>query len=161
MWNPEDYAKNSDAQLKWARSLIQNISLNDYPSILDLGCGDGRITADFAASCPNNCIVGVDRSEEMVAYAIEKYPPTLYPNLSFICQDGRSLNFKPEFNLVFSNATLHWIDNHQEVLKGVNSSLKAGGRLIISCGGAVNAAQILRTFAQLITTDSWKRYFTN
>ena len=51
MWNPEDYAKNSDAQLKWAQSLKQNINLQNYKSILDVGCGDGKVTADFAASC--------------------------------------------------------------------------------------------------------------
>ncbi|MEM7757189.1 MAG: class I SAM-dependent methyltransferase [Cyanobacteria bacterium P01_A01_bin.40] len=93
MWNPEDYTKNSDAQLKWARSLIQNLNLNDYQSILDLGCGDGKITADFAASFPENRVVGVDSSAEMVAYAAEKYPARKYPNLNFVCMDARSLDF--------------------------------------------------------------------
>lgn len=66
-----------------------------------------------------------------------------------------------EFDLVFSNATLHWIENHQTVLQGINSALKADGRLIISCGGEGNAAQILETFAQLIAANSWQRYFSN
>lgn len=52
MWNPEDYAKNSDAQLQWARSLTQNVNLAAYQSILDVGCGDGKITADFAVTVP-------------------------------------------------------------------------------------------------------------
>ena len=60
MWNPEDYAKNSDAQLKWARSLTKNLNLEDYQSILDVGCGDGKITADFATTLPQSQIVGVD-----------------------------------------------------------------------------------------------------
>ena len=50
MWNPVDYAKNSDAQLKWAQELRNNIDLQKYKSILDVGCGDGKITADFAAT---------------------------------------------------------------------------------------------------------------
>ncbi|MEM8676769.1 MAG: methyltransferase domain-containing protein [Cyanobacteria bacterium P01_G01_bin.67] len=161
MWNPEDYAKNSDNQLKWARSLVQNLNLNDYQSILDLGCGDGKITADFAASFPENRVVGVDSSPEMIAYAAKKYPPRLYPNLTFTCIDARSLDFDQEFDLVFSNATLHWIDDHQTVLQGINSALKAKGRLIISCGGEGNAAQVLATFAQLTAANFWQRYFSN
>ena len=69
MWNPEDYAKNSDAQLKWAQELRQNIDLPKYQSILDVGCGDGKITADFAATLPSSNVMGIDSSAAMVAYA--------------------------------------------------------------------------------------------
>ncbi|MEL6502316.1 MAG: class I SAM-dependent methyltransferase, partial [Cyanobacteria bacterium J06623_1] len=103
MWNPEDYAKNSDAQLKWARSLTKDLNLSKYRSILDVGCGDGKITADFAATLPQSRIVGVDASSEMIAYAQEKYSKNEYPNLSFNCVDGRSLEFDSEFELLFSN----------------------------------------------------------
>ena len=159
MWNPEDYAKNSDAQLKWARSLTQNIDLQQYQSILDVGCGDGKITADFARRLPKSRIVGVDATPEMITYAKDKYSVSEYPNLTFDCVDARSLEFNSEFNLLFSNATLHWVDNHQAFLKGANQALKENGRLIISCGGKGNAAQILATFAELIAMDTWKAYF--
>jgi trans-aconitate 2-methyltransferase len=89
MWNPEDYAKNSDAQLQWARSLTQNLNLASYQSILDVGCGDGKITADFAATVPQSRVVGIDSSLEMIAYAQEKYPVSQYPNLTFTCIDAR------------------------------------------------------------------------
>ena len=159
MWNPEDYAKNSDAQLKWARSLTEDIELKDYSSILDVGCGDGKITADFAAKVPQNRIIGVDSSLEMVSYAQKRYPQSQYPNLTFACVDARSLEFDTEFDLVFSNATLHWVDNHQAFLKGAKQALKNRGRLIISCGGKGNAAQILATFAKLTASDRWDNYF--
>ena len=96
MWNPEDYAKNSDAQLKWARSLTSKINLSKYKYILDVGCGDGKITADFAQSLPKSRVVGVDASPEMIAYAQNKYPFSKYPNLTFDCVDARSLNFQQE-----------------------------------------------------------------
>ena len=149
MWNPEDYAKNSDAQLRWAQQLRSNLDLSQYKSILDVGCGDGKITADFAATSPQSKVTGIDSSPEMVAYAVEKYPQHKYPNLTFECVDARSLKFDREFDLVFSNATLHWVDNHRAFLQGANAALKAGGRLIVSCGGEGNAAQILATFAEL------------
>ena len=159
MWNPEDYAKNSDAQLKWARSLLKNIDLQKYESILDVGCGDGKITADLAATLPQNKIVGVDSSPEMIAYAGKKYPQSKYPNLTFDRVDARSLNFDREFDLIFSNATLHWVDNHLAFLRGANLALKDNGRLIISCGGEGNAAQILATFAELTASNDWQDYF--
>ena len=160
MWNPEDYAKNSDAQLKWARSLLKNIDLKQYNSILDVGCGDGKITADFAASLPESRIVGIDSSPEMINYAAKKYPQSVYSNLTFKCIDARAISFQQEFELIFSNATLHWVDNHQAFLQGANNALN-NGRLIVSCGGKGNAAQILATFAELTAMDRWRAYFTN
>ena len=161
MWNPEDYAKNSDAQLKWAQELRKNIDLPKYKSILDVGCGDGKITADFAATLPSSKVLGVDSSPEMIAYAAQKYPKSQYSNLAFACIDARKLNFEREFDLVFSNAVLHWVNNHQAFLKGANLALQDGGRLIISCGGQGNAAHILKTFAELTASKPWNVYFGN
>ena len=176
MWNPEDYAKNSDAQLKWAQELRKNIDLQNYKSILDVGCGDGKITADFAATLrserkllhfreeycsPLNRVVGIDSSPAMISYATKKYPTSQYPNLAFFCIDARSLNFQQEFDLIFSNATLHWVDDHQAFLRGANLALRDGGRLIISCGGEGNAFEVLQTFAELIALKTWNIYFNN
>lgn len=159
MWNPEDYAKNSHAQLKWAQELRKNIDLQQYRSILDVGCGDGKITAEFAATLPSSNILGIDSSSAMITYAAQKYPTTQYPHLSFSCIDARELEFEREFDLIFSNATLHWIDNHQAFLKGANNALQDAGRMIISCGGRGNAAQILEVFSELTTCKPWKVYF--
>jgi len=64
-WNPEDYAKNSDAQLKWAKELKQSLNLQGDESVLDVGCGDGKITADFATTLPRGRVVGIDSSPDM------------------------------------------------------------------------------------------------
>lgn len=176
MWNPQDYAKNSDAQLKWARELRSYLDLKGTESILDVGCGDGKITADFAANSPNSnarCyngghprnalarVVGVDSSSQMISYAIRTYATSQYPNLSFVCMDARSLDFNHEFDLVFSNATLHWVDNHQAFLKGANLALRNGGRLIISCGGQGDASDVLQVFSQVVASKPWNIYFDN
>ena len=158
MWNPEDYAKNSDAQLKWAQELSKNIDLSKYSSILDVGCGDGKITANFAATLPSSKVLGIDSSPEMVAYATQKYHNSQYSNLAFSCIDARQLEFEGKFDLIFSNAVLHWVDDHQAFLKGANWALQDRGRLIISCGGQGNAAEILKTFAELTTHKHWDNY---
>ena len=161
MWNPEDYAKNSDAQLKWAQELRKNIDLSKYRSILDVGCGDGKITADFAVNSALSKVMGIDSSPEMIAYAVQKYPPSQYPNLAFDCVDARKLNFEGQFNLIFSNAVLHWVDNHQTFLIGANRALQDAGKLIISCGGQGNAAEVLEVFAELTTCLPWSVYFSD
>lgn len=161
MWNPEDYAKNSDAQLKWAQELRKNLDLQNDDSILDVGCGDGKITADFAATLPVHRVVGIDSSSAMIAYATKKYSTSQYPNLAFSCIDARSIDFQQEFDLIFSNATLHWVDDHQAFLKGANWALRNGGRLVISCGGKGNASEVLQVFSELITLKTWSIYFNN
>ncbi|HEY9910167.1 MAG TPA: class I SAM-dependent methyltransferase [Thermosynechococcaceae cyanobacterium] len=159
LWNPEDYARNSEAQLKWAQELRSGLHLKGNESVLDVGCGDGKITADFAAALAQGKVIGVDSSPEMIAYAQRTYPTSQFPNLTFTCGDARSLTFEPEFDLVFSNATLHWVDNHRAFLQGANHALQLGGRLIISCGGEGNAAGVLQIFSAVTAQEPWKAYF--
>lgn len=128
-------------------------------SVLDVGCGDGKITADFSTALPKGQVVGVDSSPEMIAYATRIYAVNQYANLAFACVDARSLNFDREFDLCFSNATLHWVDNHQAFLKGASRALRSDGRLVISCGGQGNASDILEVFSELVSSDAWKSYF--
>lgn len=155
-WNPHDYAKNSDAQLKWARELRSRLSLNGSESILDVGCGDGKITADFAEALPHGQAIGIDSSPEMIAYAQETYA---IPNLSFACVDARSLSFSNQFDVIFSNAALHWVDDHPAFLDGATRALKPNGRLFISCGGSGGAINVLDTFAEIVAQDPWRKYF--
>ena len=159
MWNPQDYAKNSAAQLKWAQELRSSITLQGHEAILDVGCGDGKITADFSRHLPNGTVTGIDRSPEMVAYAAQTYPKMDYPNLTFACIDARKIPYKDSFDLIFSNAVLHWVDDHLAVLKGISAALKPGGTVIISCGGKGNAVQILQTVFEVADRTRWRQYF--
>jgi trans-aconitate methyltransferase len=101
-------------------------------------------------------VVGVDSSSEMIAYATKTYPRSQHPNLSFACTDGRSLRFKAEFDVVFSNAALHWVNDHLAFLQGANRALKNKGKLIISCGGQGNAAEVLQVFSDLVRQVPWR-----
>ncbi|WP_413159975.1 class I SAM-dependent methyltransferase [Capilliphycus salinus ALCB114379] len=84
-----------------------HLKLKGSESVLDVGCGDGKITAEFAVSLPQGKVVGVDNSPEMIAHAVRTYPPCEYANLSFVCLDARLLRFTKEFEIIFSNAVLH------------------------------------------------------
>jgi len=158
-WKPADYEKNSSAQYNWAMALIADLLLDGEERILDIGCGDGRITAYLAGLVPNGSVLGIDLSPEMIGFASSKY--TDQANLSFQVGDASSLHFIEQFDLVVSFACLHWIPDHQPVLKSVQQSLVPGGRFLMQCGGRGNAARILDLTGDLIKSLQWKEYFTN
>jgi len=142
-WDPEDYARHSGAQLAWANDQIARLDLapdeaecSTFRAVLDVGCGDGKITAEFARALPvcqlcppmiyvgtaelaNGFVLGVDSSPAFVdsalpcRYAREHYPPSTHPNLCFEIMDARRLAYPRRFrlyssrDLIFSNATLH------------------------------------------------------
>jgi len=156
-WNPHDYAKNSDAQLQWARELQSRLHLNGSEFVLDVGCGDGKMTADFAEALSSGQVIGIDSSPEMIAYASETY--SARSNLSFACMDARALSFSNQFDLIFSNAVLHWFDDHSAFLNAASRALKPDGRLITSCGGAGGAIEMLNAVAETVDQDPWRPYF--
>ncbi len=158
-WNPEDYERNSSAQEKWADALVSDLDLEGDEHILDIGCGDGKITAKIALRVPDGFVLGIDSSQDMIDFAQKKFPPSSHANLRFELGDALSLDFDREFDLATSFACLHWIEDHLTVLKGVHRSLKPGGRLLFQCGGRGNAGDLIASTEGLIREVEWSRYF--
>ncbi len=142
-WDAREYEKHSQGQLKWARELIEKISLKGTENVLDLGCGDGKITAEISKIVSKGSIIGVDNSAEMIKLAKDRHFEAIFPNLSFQEMDAVNLNFNDRFDLIFSNAVLHWVKDHKAVIKGMFKSLKKGGRVILQMGGKGHAAGIV------------------
>lgn len=166
-WDAEDYHKSSAEQQKWAKELLSKLSLKGDESILDIGCGDGKITAEIANLLPHGLVVGIDNSEEMINFAKEKFPKEKYPNLTFILLDARNL-INNEFNLlnkldvVFSNAALHWVVDHLPVLEGIKKCLKPSGKILLQMGGKGNASEILEVIDSIKSNEEkWNKYFEN
>lgn len=145
-WNPGDYARHSSGQELWAKELLQLVALEPRESLLDVGCGDGRVTAQIAALAPFGRVVGVDSSAEMVHFAQRQFPAAAHPNLTFVQADAISLPFHSQFDVVFSNAALHWIRHHPPVLAGIARSLKPAGRCVLQMGGKGNGVGVIRAF---------------
>ncbi len=157
-WNADEYAKHSSAQEKWAMELLVKLKLKGHENVLDLGCGDGKITAEIAGIIKDGLVVGVDNSKAMINLAQEKYPVKKYKNLVFRVMDVKRLIFDEKFDVVFSNAALHWVDDHGKVLEGINRSLKPGGRFLIQTGGTGNAAAAFETLKEMAALDEWQQY---
>lgn len=160
-WTAEAYAKNSSNQYEWAKELIPKLELNGNESLLDIGCGDGKVTALLASYLPNGQVVGVDSSEDMVDLARKNFPHCHYPNLSFLKMDARDLIYREQFDVVFSNAALHWIIDHPTVLAGVHESLDNHGRLFFQMAGKGNAQDVIAVVEELISEENCKPYFKN
>jgi trans-aconitate methyltransferase len=158
-WNAQDYAKNSQNQFQWAKELIPKLKLKGNEALMDIGCGDGKITAEIARCLPRGRVVGVDSSEKMINLAKTTFPQKEFPNLCFQVMDATKLTFQSEFDVAFSNAALHWIVDQKAVLTGVQKSLKPGGRLLFQMAGKGNAKDVLHIIKELAHVEPWKAYF--
>ena len=159
VWDPADYVANSAAQHSWAQELIAKLNLKGHERILDVGCGDGRVTAQLAKALSSGTATGVDSSEEMLRFARAAFPASNHPNLRFVQQDARQLDFDEPFDVLVSNAALHWVDDHPAFLRRAAHCLKAGGRLVISCGGKGNARDVFVALRKTIRLQRWRDYF--
>lgn len=174
-WDPRDYEKNSSAQERAALATLSKLELKGDEHILDIGCGDGRITLKIASMVPRGRVLGIDSSKEMIAFArkrisspssqprsisssVQPYP---YSNLSFETGDALNLNYHHQFDLITSFACLHWVKDHLAVLKGIERSLKPGGGMIIQCRGRSEDVNIdIFTLAkEVIRSKKWHKYF--
>jgi trans-aconitate 2-methyltransferase len=160
-WNAQDYAKNSTTQQTWARELLLKLKLNGHESVLDVGCGDGKITAEIAGYVPDGTVVGVDSSKEMIELAHYSFAKDKYPNLSFQVIDARQLAFQEQFDVVFSNAALHWIKDHKPVIAGIQRSLTPEGRILLQMGGKGNAESIISILEELMSENEWRGFFSD
>jgi trans-aconitate 2-methyltransferase len=156
LWNPEDYSRHSAGQEAWARELLAGLDLRPDDRVLDLGCGDGRITAMIAERVPEGRVVGVDRSDDMIRHARRQHRA---PNLAFQREDARALPFEADFTVVFSNAALHWVREHPPVLAGIARALRPGGRCRMQMGGQGNAAGVIAALEAVMTNPEWRDAF--
>lgn len=161
-WNAAAYAANSAVQQSWAREVLGRLALRGDEHVLDVGCGDGKVTAEVAGSVPRGRVLGVDASPEMIAYAQKTFPAARAANLRFKMCDARQLaSLGESFDLIFSNAALHWVDDHEAILRGAAAVLRAGGRLVVSCGGKGNAHDVYLALRPEMRRERWRDFFRN
>jgi trans-aconitate 2-methyltransferase len=160
-WDAKEYSSHSTFQKMCADELITKLRLSGSEHILDIGCGDGRVTAGIARRLTHGHILGIDSSPEMIRYAQDHFPHDKYQNLSFCQLDARTLGFKGEFDVIFSNAALHWVVDPRPVLDGIYHALRPGGRMVVQMAGKGNAADAFLAFAYLAQDSPWNQYFGN
>lgn len=157
-WDAGDYAKNSAAQESWAHEMLAKLDLEGSEHLLDIGCGDGKITYAIAQKLHKGRVVGIDRSPGMIRLAKELYD---LPHLSFSIMDAAELSVLGKFDVAFSNAALHWVNDHQAVLAALKNQLRRHGKLLFQMGGYGNAQEVLEVVEQLTASEKWKNSFAD
>lgn len=130
-WIASDYSEQSSLQRAMAEEVLAGLTLQGDERILDVGCGDGKITAAIAARLPSGSVLGVDPSRDMIEFAAQHYPPALHPNLRFDVADVRRLPYENQFDLVVSFNALHWVPEQGAALRSICTVLKPNGRAVL------------------------------
>jgi trans-aconitate 2-methyltransferase len=151
----ERYRAVAGHQREWGEQLIAGLEFRGDEKILDLGCGDGTLTARLAERVPRGSVLGLDASAGMIAAA----RPLAQGNLAFTLQDISNLDFEGEFDVIFSNSTLHWLKDQPRLLACCYRALKAGGRLRCGFPGAGSAAGFIRAVTRVMEKPAYRGYF--
>lgn len=141
-WNPDDYHANARFVTQYGSSVLDLLGDLSGKRVLDIGCGDGPLTLEIVQRGAS--AVATDSSLSMIAKAREL-------GLDARVLDARELPFEGEFDAVFTNAALHWIQPLKPVVQGVARALKPGGRFAGECGGHGNVAAICTALRGALT----------
>jgi trans-aconitate 2-methyltransferase len=160
-WNATSYHEVSKPQQAWGRRVLDRIPLEGHEHALDIGCGTARLTAALAHRLPRGRVVGVDRSQSMLATAAE-WLKAEAPGTTLVLADAAALPFTRAFDVVVSNATFHWVHDHGALFRSVITALRPGGRLVAQCGGGPNIALLHARAERMMRTrylpwfDGWR-----
>lgn len=137
------------------REVLERLTLSGDETVLDAGCGSGRVTQALAERLPRGQVIGVDGSPEMIDAARARLAPgteLLVQDLTELDLGGRSVD------AILSTATLHWIPDHRQLFARLRSVLSPGGRLIAQCGGRGNTRELLEAIAAAAARDPFARH---
>lgn len=153
--NPIEYKKNSNLQYLFAHAVIENTEINSFDRILDVGCGDGRITAEIADMVPEGQVIGVDISIKMIESASKDH---VRNNLGFMVMDAEKNIFRQQFDKIFSFCCLHWIKGEGQLraLIGIKNALTPNGKAVLLVPLKNKLDMLIDT---IVSNEPWAQYF--
>jgi trans-aconitate 2-methyltransferase len=160
-WDAANYARISSLQQAMAQEVLALLELKGSERILDVGCGEGKVTAEIAARVPKGSVVGVDPSHDMITFAQTHFGPPTLANLRFEVGDARSLSFHGEFDLAVSFNALHWIPEQDAALRRIRTALVSGAKAqfrLVTAGARQSLESVVEATR---TAPEWKTYFEN
>jgi trans-aconitate 2-methyltransferase len=163
-WDAATYDRLASPQEAWAREVLGRLPLRGDESVLDAGCGSGRVAKLLLERLPEGRLIGVDGSPSMIEAAAAAIGED--ERVSLICSD--LLELTPEMlggeagtdsvDVVFSNATFHWIADHERLFERLHAVLRPGGRFVAQCGGAGNVSSWREGVEAASAEDPFRQY---
>jgi len=158
-WNAEVYDRLSRPQQGWGQAVVGRLALEGHETVIDLGCGTGRLTERVLDCLPHGRVVAVDYSPSMLEVARANLRPRFAGRVGFVRADAAALPFEAAADAVFSTATFHWVMDHDRLFRSLYTALRPGGRLVAQCGGGPNLARLLGRARRLAGAPDYARYF--
>jgi len=158
-WDAITYDRISDAQESWGQEIIEYRKWKGNEIVLDAGCGSGRTTKILSIKVPQGKVIAVDSDLSMINLAKENL--SKFSNFEFIKKDISEIEIEDKVDVVFSNATLHWILNHKKVFERLWQILNFEGQLLIQCGGHRDLAKTLSILNKVSKAKEFYHYFSN
>ncbi|MCT2537133.1 methyltransferase domain-containing protein [Aquibacillus koreensis] len=163
MFDGAGYDKSSQTQLIQGSTLINKITPMKNARVLDIGCGNGKTTVELFRKEPSVSIDACDISQSMIDKAIENRQSEgiAQENIHFYCKDAIDLDENEQYDLVFSNAALHWIVDSEKMYTKIYNSLKNGGKLAVHQGGSECYAGLHEKVKKAIDELDFNMYYQN
>ncbi|HYZ80807.1 MAG TPA: methyltransferase domain-containing protein, partial [Solirubrobacteraceae bacterium] len=156
-WDATTYDRVSGPQQRWAAEQLDRLHLGGDEVVLDAGCGSGRITLELIRRLPRGRVFAVDAAPSMVRHTQE----AVGDRATALCQDLSELELPEPVDVVFSNATFHWIGDHDALFSALHRNMKPGGRLVAQCGGRGNIDRFRRLADEVAREEPFAPYFTD
>jgi trans-aconitate 2-methyltransferase len=158
-WNSAVYHRLSAPQVSWGKKVLSRLKLRGDETVLDAGCGTGRLTAELLDGLPGGHVVGIDLSQNMLQSARAHLSSDLGSRLNLVACDLHHLPLTRAFDVIVSTAAFHWVLDHDQLFRNLHDVLVPGGWLEAQCGGGPNVAHLRGRADALAATAKFSAYF--
>jgi ubiquinone/menaquinone biosynthesis C-methylase UbiE len=158
-WNSEVYQRVSAPQFGWGKKVLDRVRLRGHETVVDAGCGTGRLTSELLARLPHGRVLAVDLSGNMLQTARQELEPRFDGRAWYVVADLQYLPLAGIADGIFSTAAFHWVKDHERLFCSLQAALQRGGWLEAQCGGGPNLAALLRRAQALISAPPLDRFF--
>jgi trans-aconitate 2-methyltransferase len=154
-WDGATYDRISATMEKLGLEVLDRLELRGDETVLDAGCGSGRITQALIERLPHGRVIALDESPSMIAAARERLGPD--PDLRV--GDLLELELEEPVDAILSTATFHWIKDHERLFARLHAALEPGGRLLAQCGGEGNIDVLRGRAREVIAREPYAEHF--
>jgi trans-aconitate 2-methyltransferase len=147
-WDAKEYERLANPMTRWGGQVLERLTLAGDETVLDAGCGTGRVTEQLLARLPRGRVIGIDASTAMIQQARVRFAG--HPRVTLLVADLTTLMLSVPVNAILSTATFHWILDHEALFTCLGGLLRPGGQLVAQCGGVGNIDGVLAAIDEVI-----------